>query len=68
MQRLEHRELKIDELRIWKERIDDIASPVQIKALVDKVQSHETFKTRAITVFAVVQFLMAAAIAIQKLL
>ena len=56
------REEKLEELRVWKERIDDIASPTQLSSLVKEVEDLRIFKTRAITIFAVVQFAMGAVI------
>ena len=58
--KMQVKEDKVDELRVWKEKIDEISSPTQLKTLVDEVESLKTFQTRAITVFAVVQFAMAA--------
>jgi len=66
--RLELRESKVNELRVWKEKVDEAFSPTQMKVLVDKVSDHDSFKTRAVTVFTVIQFLMAAALLIQKFL
>jgi alanyl-tRNA synthetase len=60
------REDKIDELKVWKEKIDEVASPSQIKEMVNEIDSLKQFKTKAVTVFAVVQFLMAAAVAASK--
>jgi len=54
---------RIKELREWKEKVDDVASPNQLKAALDDVAELKTFKTKAVTVFAVVQFVMAGAIA-----
>ena len=54
------REDKVQELVKWKERIDEVASPTQIKELTKQVEDLKLFKTKAITVFAVVQFAMAA--------
>jgi hypothetical protein len=68
IQRLELREDKVDELRAWKEKVDDVWSPPQMKDQIEKVQAQEVFKTRAITVFAVIQFLMASALFAQKFL
>jgi len=68
MARIESRETKIEEHQAWKGKVDEVFSPTQMKALVDKVTEHEIFKTRAVTVFAVVQFLMASAILVQKFL
>ena len=56
------REDKVDELRAWKEKIDDVASPTQIKELINEVDDLKLFKTKAITVFAVIQFAMAVVI------
>jgi uncharacterized membrane protein YcjF (UPF0283 family) len=46
----------VNELKQWKERIDDIASPMQLAELVAEVESLKSFKTKAVTVFVVVQF------------
>ena len=54
------REDRIDELRVWKSRIDDVASPSQIRELIDTVSDLERFKIKAIGVFISIQFLMAA--------
>ena len=62
------REDKVQEIVKWKERIDEVASPTQIKELQSQVEDLKTFKTKAITVFTVVQFAMAAIIFILKLL
>jgi len=62
------KEDKVDELRTWKEKIDEVTSPTQLKELTTEVQELKMFKTKAITVFAVVQFLMASALAALKVL
>ena len=54
--RMREREDRVDELRAWKEKIDEVASPTQLKTLTEEVESLKTFKTKAVTVFAVVQF------------
>ena len=59
---LRAREDKIHELVKWKERIDEVTSPSQLKELTDTVERLKAFKTQAITIFAVVQFVMAAAV------
>ena len=58
--KMQVREDKVDEIKVWKEKIDDVVSPTQLKELVVEVDALRTFKTKAITVFAVVQFAMAA--------
>lgn len=55
---IKDREDKVDELRSWKEKVDDLSSPSQLKDMIKTVQDLERFKTRAITVFIVVQFLI----------
>jgi predicted nucleic acid-binding Zn-ribbon protein len=62
------KEDKVEELRSWKEKIDEVASPTQLKELTTEVQELKMFKAKAITVFAVVQFLMASALAALKVL
>lgn len=58
--KMQVREDKVDELREWKKRMDEVATPNQIKSSLRSIESLQTFRTKAITVFAVVQFLMAA--------
>tara|TARA_Y100001972_G_scaffold93423_1_gene114546 strand:- start:219 stop:542 length:324 start_codon:yes stop_codon:yes gene_type:complete len=57
---LRAKEDKVEELRLWKEKIDDVASPTQLKELTAEVENLRTFKTKAVTAFAVIQFAMAA--------
>ena len=63
---LKAKEDRVDELRAWKEKIDDVASPPQLKDALTEIDDLKTFKTKAVTVFAVVQFLMALAVAWSK--
>lgn len=60
------KEEKLDELKAWKERIDEVASPTQIKTLVEEVESLKAFKTKAITAFVVVQTIMGIAMWVSK--
>lgn len=53
------REDRIDELRDWKRRVDDITSPKQFALALREVEELKQFKTKAVTVFAMVQFAMA---------
>ncbi len=57
--KMQGREDKVDELKMWKEKVDEVASPSQLKELLVQVEDLKTFKTKAITVFAAVQFAMA---------
>lgn len=59
MVELRAKEDKVQELVKWKDRIDEVASPTQLKELAHEVEDLKQFKTKAITVFAVVQFAMA---------
>ena len=57
--KMQVREDKVDELKAWKEKVDEVVSPTQLSTLVKEVETLKHFKTKAITTFAVVQFLMA---------
>ena len=52
---------RVDELREWKSKIDEIASPTQLKLAMKQIEDLKQFKIRAITIFAVAQFGMAVA-------
>ena len=58
--KMQVREDKVKELQEWKSKMDDAATPTQLKETLRQVDDLKMFKTKAITVFAVVQFLMAA--------
>jgi hypothetical protein len=68
MTELRLREDKVRELREWKDKIDDIVSPSQLRENIKSIDDLKQFKTKAITVFAVVQFLMASIVALSKFL
>jgi len=57
--RMREREDRVDELRVWKDKIDEVASPSQMLVKFNEVEDLKQFKTKAITIFAVVQFSMA---------
>ena len=57
---IKQKEDRVDEIKAWKEKIDDVASPSQLRTLTEEVETLKTFKTKAVTVFAVVQFGFAA--------
>ncbi len=61
--KMQVREDRIDEIRVWKEKIDEVASPSQLETAIKDLDDLKIFKTKAITIFAVVQFLMATALA-----
>jgi len=57
------REERIEDIRVWKMRVDEIVSPTQLRMFVKEIEELKIFKTKAITIFATVQFIMAVAIA-----
>ena len=56
----------VTELKDWKQRVDEVCSPSQLKDLKKEVEELRLFKTKAITIFAVVQFGMAIAVFVQN--
>jgi hypothetical protein len=66
--RMREREDRVDELRAWKEKIDEVASPSQIQVALKEVEDLKLFKTKAVTIFAVVQFAMGAIVFAMKFL
>jgi len=64
--KMQVREDKVTEIVKWKERIDEVASPSQLKDLQDQVEELKLFKTKAVTIFAVIQFAMAAIVFAQR--
>ena len=65
---LRAKEDRVQDIKAWKDKMDDIASPPQIKAALEEIEDLKEFKTRSMTIFMVVQFVMAAAIAASKLI
>ena len=61
---LKAKEDRVKELRIWKEKMDDVVSPSQMKNALRELENLKTFKTKAVTIFMVVQFAMGIALAI----
>jgi len=61
------KEDKVTELKAWKEKIDEVVSPTQLKTLVEEIQVLKEFKTKSITIFMVVQTLMGVALAMSKM-
>ena len=64
---LKAKEHRVQDLKEWKEKIDDIASPSQLQSALQEIEDLKTFKTKAVTIFAVVQFVMATALALSKI-
>ena len=67
MTELRAKEDRVKELVEWKRRIDDVASPLQLRELQKEVSSLQNFKVKATTAFVAAQMVVAAAIAMLKL-
>ena len=65
---LKAKEDRIQDLKEWKEKIDEIASPSQLRNAFQEIENLKIFKTKAVTIFAVVQFFMVGVLAISKLM
>ncbi|MAH44310.1 hypothetical protein CMI37_00670 [Candidatus Pacearchaeota archaeon] len=61
---LKAKEDRVQDIKAWKEKMDDVASPPQLKAALIEIEELKTFKTKAITMFMVVQAVMGIAMAI----
>jgi len=66
--RMREREDRVEELRNWKDKIDEVASPTQLQNAIKEIELLKEFKTKSITIFMVVQFLMGTALALSKFL
>ena len=60
---LKAREDRVQDIKAWKEKMDDVASPPQLKAAMEDIEQLKEFKTKAITMFMVVQSVMGFAMA-----
>jgi hypothetical protein len=65
---LKVKEDKVQELKDWKEKIDEVASPTQLKAALQDIDQLKLFQTKAVTVFTVVQVIIAMAYATLELM
>jgi uncharacterized protein YoxC len=64
---LKAKEDRIQDLKGWKEKMDDVASPPQLKTALQEIEDLKTFKTKAITIFMAVQTMMGIALAWSKM-
>jgi len=64
--KIKAKEDRLEELKAWKDKIDDVASPSQMKYAFRELEDLRTFKTKAVTIFMVVQFAMAAAVLVSR--
>jgi hypothetical protein len=49
------KEDRVVELKAWKEKIDEIASPSQLQTKFNEVEDLKVFRTKAVTIFMIVQ-------------
>jgi hypothetical protein len=61
---LKDREDKVDKLVEWKEKVSEVVSPSQLAEMSREVKDLKEFKTKAITIFVVVQTIMGIAMAV----
>ncbi len=60
---LKAREDRVQDIKTWKEKMDDVASPPQLKTAMEDIEQLKEFKTKAVTMFMVVQSIMGIAMA-----
>ena len=60
--KIKAKEDRLEELKTWKDKIHEVVSPSQMKNAMRELENLRTFKTKAVTIFAVVQFAMGAII------
>ena len=60
---LKAKEDRVQDLKAWKEKMDDVASPPQLREAMIEIEDLKTFKTKAVTMFMVVQAFMGIAMA-----
>ena len=60
--KIKAKEDRLEELKAWKDKIDEVVSPSLMKYAMRELENLRTFKTKAVTIFAVVQFAMGAII------
>ncbi len=60
---LKAKEDKVEDIKIWKEKMDDVASPPQLKTALKDIEDLKLFKTKAVTMFMVAQSIMGLAMA-----
>ena len=60
---LKAKEDRVQDLKIWKEEMDEAATPSQVKEALQSVEELKVFRTKAVTMFMVVQTMMGIAMA-----
>tara|TARA_R100000008_G_scaffold12757_1_gene6364 strand:- start:10797 stop:11117 length:321 start_codon:yes stop_codon:yes gene_type:complete len=64
---LKAKEDRVQDLKTWKEKMDDVASPPQLKNALQEIEVLKTFKTKSIAIFMAVQTMMGIAMAWSKM-
>ena len=64
--KIKAKEDRLEELKAWKDKIDEVVSPSQMKYAFRELEELRTFKTKAVTIFMVVQFAMAVAVLVSR--
>ena len=54
---LKAKEDRIQDIKAWKEKVDEVASPSQMLVKFNEVEELKLFKTKAITIFMIAQAL-----------
>lgn len=65
--KIETRESKVDEIKEWKAKMDEVVSPVQLKDIIKEHKENREFMIRAVTVIAIIQFIITSAVVWTKL-
>jgi hypothetical protein len=63
---LKTREGNLTSLHNWKASLDEVVSPSQLRDSIRDIQELKTFKTQAITIWAVVQVISMIGLALVK--
>ena len=66
--KIKAKEDRLEEIKAWKDKVDEVASPTQMKYAFRELEQLRTFKTKAVTIFMVVQFAMAVAVLVSRFL
>ena len=61
---LKAKEDRVQDIKAWKEKMDDVTSPPQLRESLSEIEDLKEFKTKAVTIFMVVQALMGVAMAV----
>lgn len=65
---IKERESKVDSLQAWREKMSETASPTQFANCMKDVEDLKNFKVKAVTIFIVIQSLVALAVSILHVL